>query len=150
MTSKFIPPRQTGLGIPSIKKLEWRPFQYPPIREGLEAVTEIGRWRVFGSDDGWAWWRGADSRSSYLKSEDAAKAAAQADYERRARSVFIDGSGEEMGVVLDALGTAKRHLITLGGDPRGDDDGDLIQGAVLDLLDHAILIIQPPCKQHSS
>lgn len=39
---------------------------------------------------------------------------------------------------LNVLGMAKRQIISLGGDPRGDANGDHIQAAVLDELDLAI------------
>lgn len=47
-------------------------------------------------------------------------------------------SGAVSAEILNALGMAKRQIITLGGDPRGDEHGDKIQAAVLDALDLAI------------
>jgi hypothetical protein len=38
----------------------------------------------------------------------------------------------------EALRLARAHLITLGGDPRGDANGDKIQAAVLDEIDNAL------------
>ena len=40
--------------------------------------------------------------------------------------------------LLAALGSARTHLITLGGDNRGEEWGDKMQGAILDNIDAAI------------
>ena len=40
--------------------------------------------------------------------------------------------------LLDALHTARIQLVTLGGDPGEDKDGDQIQAAVLNVIDAAI------------
>lgn len=96
-------PAPVGSAQVKVKPLEWREFQYTPLRVGFEASTEIGVWRVFEFDEGWAWWRNADSRSAYLTSEVSVKAAAQSDYEARIRaSLATDAEGDRPAHVEQA------------------------------------------------
>lgn len=46
--------------------------------------------------------------------------------------------------MVDALTSARTHLITLGGDTRGMEGGDEIQAAVLDLVDAALARAKQP------
>lgn len=73
-----------------VKELKWAIFDYTNLRAGLEATTPIGRWRIFKFDEGWAWWKDANSRSRYYKTEGAALSAATKDYEYFATSCLED------------------------------------------------------------
>lgn len=57
---------------------------------------------------------------------------------RRRLAILEAAQGEPTAFLRKALDAARSHLIVLGGDGRGDPNGDIIQAAVLDVIDAAL------------
>lgn len=74
-----------------VKKLEWS----EPYKNVLKADTVNGRWAIQFTAGKWDWWSPQYDDDSFAPKQfdtlEAAKAAAQADYEARVKSAIVGG-----------------------------------------------------------
>ena len=85
-----------------VKSLEWQEFTGNRLGRRIEAAAIVGRYTVRADGAWFALWFGGSRIGGALPTEAAAKAAAQADYEARALSIFADPSPDLIGAAVAA------------------------------------------------